>query len=493
MNTLLDSFYNVVGFLNGIVWSDWLVYLCLLAGIYFTVVTRFVQIRKFPEMIRMIFGKKESASNEGVSSYQSFMITVAARVGTANIVGVAVAIAYGGPGSVFWMWVLAILGAATSFAECTLAQVYKFELDGEYRGGTTYFIDKALHAKWLAMIFAVLTAIAFSVAGPGVHSNAMSSALELTFGIDPTITGIVLVVLMGFVSMGGVKRLASVAEKITPVMAIIYLLLTVILMVVNVTEIPRVIGMIVGSAFGQDAMFGGILGSALSYGIMRGIYSNEAGMGTATMAAAAAETSHPVKQGLVQALSVYIDTLVVCTCTAFIILVTDCYNVYDGSGGMLVENMPGVEEGIGFAIGAVNTIFHNFGGVLVTAVLVVFSFTTLMTTYYSGETNVAYIFKNPKARKIAIYVSRVLVLLMTFYGTQVAVSDVFSLADLGFGAMAWVNIISIVLLTGVVLKLLKDYESQKKEGLDPVFDPERLGIKDAGLWNKIKQKYQKED
>ena len=236
MNSLLDSFYNVVGLLNGIVWSDWLVYLCLLAGIYFTVVTRFVQIRKFPEMIRMIFGKKESASNEGVSSYQSFMITVAARVGTANIVGVAVAIAYGGPGSVFWMWVLAILGAATSFAECTLAQVYKFELDGEYRGGTTYFIDKALHAKWLAMIFAVLTAIAFSVAGPGVHSNAMSSALELTFGIDPTITGIVLVVLMGFVSMGGVKRLASVAEKITPVMAIIYLLLTVILMVTSLDK-----------------------------------------------------------------------------------------------------------------------------------------------------------------------------------------------------------------------------------------------------------------
>ena len=276
-------------------------------------------------------------------------------------------------------------------------------------------------------------------------------------------------------------------------MAMVYLLLTVILMLTNITKIPQVIAVIVTSAFGQNALFGGILGSALSYGIMRGIYSNEAGLGTATMAAAAAETSHPVKVGLIQSLSVYIDTLVVCTCTAFIILVTDCYNVFDSDGEMIVENLPGIEEGIGYAISAVNTILSDWGGILVTLVLVVFSFSTLMTTYYSGETNVAYIFKSPKARKIGIYVSRIFVLLMTFYGTQVAVSDVFSLADLGFGAMAWVNILSIALLSKVALKLLRDYEAQKKQGKDPVFDPEKLGIKDADLWNKVKKKYQKEN
>lgn len=489
MNGFLETFYQGVGVLNGIVWSDWLVYLCLIAGLYFTVITRFVQIRRLPDMIKMVFSKKESASGQGVSAYQSFMITVAARVGTGNIVGTAVAIAYGGPGAVFWMWVLAILGGATSFVECTMAQTYKFEIDGEYRGGTTYYIDRALNQKWLAMIFAILTAVAFCIGGPGVHSNAMASAMKLSFGVNPTITGAVLVVLMAFVSMGGIKRLAKVAEKTAPIMAVLYILLGLILIAANISRLPGVLASIVTSAFGMNAAFGGILGSALSWGIMRGIYSNEAGLGTATMAAAAAETSHPVKQGMIQALSTYVDTLVVCTFTALIVLVTGCYNVFDGEGNAIVENLPGVEEGSGYVISAVNTLFQGYGGMIVTVMLVIFSFTTLMTTYYSGETNVAYIFKNEKIRKIAIYISRAFVLIMTFYGTQVAASDVFSLADLGFGAMAWVNILAIFLLTKVAITMLKDYEAQEKAGLDPVFDPDKAGIKNASLWNDIKQKY----
>lgn len=489
MNGILEMFYKGVGFLNGIVWSDWLVYFCLIAGLYFTVITRFVQIRRFPEMIRMVFKKREAGATGGVSNYQSFMITVAARVGTGNIVGTAVAIAWGGPGAVFWMWILAILGAATSFVESTMAQAYKLEIDGEYRGGTTYYIDRALNLKWLAKFFAVLTAVAFCIGGPGVHSNAMASALELSMGIDPTITGVVLVALMAFVSVGGIKRLASVAEKVTPIMALCYIVLGTIIIIFNIGNLPGVIADIFSSAFGMNAVFGGIVGSALSWGIMRGIYSNEAGMGTATMAAASAETSHPVKQGMIQSLSTYVDTLVICSFTAFIVLVTDCYNVFDGNGTAIVENLPGVEEGAGYVISAVNTLISGFGGIAVTIMLVVFSFTTLMTTYYSGETNVAYIFKNQKARKIAIYISRAFVLIMTFYGTQVTASNVFSLADLGFGAMAWVNLITIILLTKVAMKLLKDYEEQEKLGLDPVFDPEKLDIKNVDLWNTIKKKY----
>lgn len=491
MNEVLTVFYKGVGVLNGIVWSKWLVYLCLAAGLYFTVITRCVQIRKLPQMLRMVFAKRESASGEGVSAYQSFMITVAARVGTGNIVGTAVAIAYGGPGAVFWMWALAILGGATSFVECTMAQTYKFEIDGQYRGGTTYYIDRALHQKWLAVIFAILTAVAFCIGGPGVHSNTMASAIHISFGVSPTITGIVLVILMAIVSTGGIKRLAKVAEKVAPIMSILYILLGLIIIAANIGRLPGVLAAIVTSAFGANATFGGLLGSALSWGIMRGIYSNEAGLGTATMAAAAAETSHPVKQGMIQALSTYVDTLVICTFTALIVLVTSCYNVLDGSGHAIVEHLPGVEEGSGYVISAVNTLFTGYGGMIVTVMLVVFSFTTLMTTYYSGETNVAYLFQNHTRRRIAIYVSRAFVLIMTFYGTQVNASDVFSLADLGFGSMAWVNILAILLLTPVAIKMLRDYEDQERSGLDPIFDPEKTRIKNTDLWNEIKRKYLK--
>lgn len=493
MQAILDGINSVIGFLVGIVWSDWLVYLCLAAGLFFTIATKGVQIRRLPQMCRMVFSGRKEKTKIGVSDFQSFMITVSARVGTGNIVGTAVAIAYGGPGAVFWMWVLALLGGATAFAESTLAQVYKEEIDGEYRGGTTYVISKGLKQKWLAMIFAVLTAIAFCIGGPGVHSNAMSSALNQTLGVPSIATGIVLVVLMAYVGLGGIKRLAKISTLVSPIMAVAYLLLALVIVIVNIGAFPGVLGAIFTAAFGTHAVFGGIVGSALSWGIKRGIYSNEAGLGTATMPAAAAETSHPAKQGLIQSLSTFVDTLLVCSATAFMILVTGAYNIFDGVGGTLVQNLPGVEEGSGFVIAGVNTLLPGFGGVAVTVMLVLFSFSSLMTAFYAAETNVAYIFKKASVRRVMIWVSRALVLVTTFYGTQVATSNVFSLADLGFGAMAWVNILSIFVLTGVVVKVLKDYENQLRQGIDPIFDPEKAGVKDAPLWSSIKEKYLKHE
>ncbi len=306
MNNFLESISCGVDFLNGIVWSDWLVYFCFAVGVLFTVDGRVPQLRYLKEMVRLTFKEKDSGA--GVSPYQSFVLTVGARVGTANIVGVAAAIAFGGPGSVFWMWLLAILGAATSFFECALAQVYKTEEDGEYYGGTSYYIDKGLHMKWFAIAFAVIAAIVNGVAGPGIHTNAIASAFEISFGLDHSITGIILVILVGIICFGGIKRIVRASELLVPVMAIGYILAALSVVLFNITKLPGVIAAIIGSAFGLNALFGGIVGSAISWGVMRGVYSNEAGLGTATNAAAAAETSHPAKQGLIQSFSIYIDS-----------------------------------------------------------------------------------------------------------------------------------------------------------------------------------------
>ena len=488
MNGFLEGLTQGIDFLNGIVWSDWLVYLCFAVGLLFTVAAKFPQIRYLKEMVRLIV--REKGSSEGVSSYQSFVLTVGARVGTANIVGVAAAIAFGGPGSIFWMWVLAILGAATSFFECALAQVYKTEVDGEYYGGTSYYIDKGLNMKWFAILFAAMAALVNGIAGPGIHTNAIASSLKMTFGINQTVTGIVLTILIGIICFGGIKRIVRTSELLVPVMAIGYIAISLIIVIVNIGKLPGVIAMIVSSAFGQDAMFGGILGSALSWGVMRGVYSNEAGLGTATNAAAAAETSHPAKQGLVQAFSIYVDTIIICTASAFMILITNSYNVYDGDA-VIIENLPGIEEGAGYAITAVNTLFGNLGGMVVAIALSLFAFTSLIAGYYSGEANAVYVFKDEKLRRMAVFLIRLLTMAATFYGTQVAGSIAWSLTDLGYGSMAWMNLVAVLLLTKIGVKVLQDYTNQKKQGLDPVFDPDKLGIKNAGLWNEIKKNYLK--
>lgn len=485
----MDGFILVIDFLNGIVWSDWLIYVCFAVGLLFTVVAKFPQIRLLKDMCRLAF--KREKTSQGISSLQSFLLTIGARVGTGNIVGVAAAITFGGPGAIFWMWMLAILGAATSLFECMLSQVYKKEIDGAYYGGTSYFIAKGLNAKWYAVIFAMVAGLVNGIAGPGIHTNAISSAFETTFGTNTAVTGAVLVVLIGIICFGGIRRIVKASEIIVPFMALGYLLLCLIVVLANIGNLPDVVGTIFTSAFGGSALFGGIVGSAISWGVMRGVYSNEAGLGTCTNAAAAVEVSHPAKQGLVQALSIYVDTIIVCTATAFLILVTGCYNVYDTAGNAIVENLPGVEEGATYAIHAVNTLFPHYGGIFVTLALTLFAFTSLIAGYYNGEANVAYVFKNDKARKFAILSIRLLTLVFSFYGTQVAGSVVWSLTDLGYGMMAWMNLLAIVLLVKIGIKVFNDYERQQKLGLDPVFDPVRAGIKNAELWSGIHQKYTK--
>lgn len=470
-----------VGWINDIVWSPALVYLCLAVGLFYSIATKFLQIRHIGDMGKLMFDR--NSSDAGVSSFQAISMSLAGRVGTGNIAGVATAIAFGGPGAVFWMWAMAFLGASSGFIEATLGQVYKTKQDGQFRGGPAYYIEKGLGIKWYAVLFAIVTVFATGALLPGVQSNSMTSAIDNAFGIAPWISGIVVCFVLAIIIFGGVKRIAKTAEVVVPVMAIGYVLVALIIVFMNIDKVPEVLRLIFSSAFGMDAAFGGILGAAIMWGVKRGIYSNEAGQGTGPHAAAAAEVSHPVKQGLVQALSIYIDTLLVCSATAFMILITGMYNVTPENGDSIVTTLGEMEPGPGYTQKAVEAVLPGFGAPFVAIALLFFTFTTIMAYYYMAETNLAYI--NRKHRRAwSEYLLKIVFIFMVFYGCIKTAGLAWTLGDIGVGSMAWLNIIAILFLTKPTLAILKDYETQKKQGLDPVFDPVKVGIKGADFWEK---------
>lgn len=470
---------KIISSVNDVIWSNALIFLCIAAGIYFSVITRFLQVRYLKDMITLLFDGK--ASEKGVSSFQAFSLAIAGRVGTGNIAGVATAIAMGGPGAVFWMWTIAFLGSASAFIEATLGQIYKEVKDGEYRGGPAYYIEKGLGIKWYAALFAVATMLSTAFLLPGVQSNNIASSIQNAFEVPVAVTGGIITVLLALIIFGGVKRLAKVAEIAVPFMAGAYILMSLIIIALNAEQIPAVFGLIFRSAFDLEPAFAGIFGMAVSWGVKRGIFSNEAGQGTAPHAAAAAEVTHPVKQGLVQAFSVYIDTLFVCTATALMILFTGQYNVNNPTGGFLLENMPGVAVGPQFTQNAVSAHFPSLGAGFVAISLFFFAFTTIMAYYYIAETNLSYLQKKG-VNKWWLWTLRLLMLVAVFYGSVKTAESAWVLGDIGVGVMAWLNLIAIFLLRKPALLALKDYAIQKKAGIDPVFDPEKLGIKNADEW-----------
>ncbi|WP_316823134.1 alanine/glycine:cation symporter family protein [Pedobacter gandavensis] len=469
---------EIITRINDLVWSNALILLCMGTGIYFSVVTRFVQLRYIKEMVGLLFGGE--SSDKGVSSFQAFAIAISGRIGTGNIAGVATAIAMGGPGAVFWMWLIAFLGSASAFIEATLGQIYKQVNNGQYRGGPAYYIEKGLGIKWYAVLFAVATILSTALFLPGVQSNSIALSMHNAFQVPVAYTGVGVAILLGLIIFGGVKRIGKVAEIIVPFMAGAYILMAIIIMFLHIQEIPSVIMLIVKSAFKLEPAFAGVFGMAVAWGVKRGIYSNEAGQGTAPHAAAAAEVSHPVKQGLVQAFSVYVDTLFVCTATAFMILFTGKYNVINPEGGFLVEHLPGAEIGAAYTQFAVNSHFPSFGTGFVAVSLLFFAFTTIMAYYYIAETNLSYLDK--KNRKWAVWILRILILSATFYGSVKTAEAAWTLGDIGVGVMAWLNIIAILLLRKPALKAFKDYQEQRKAGKDPVFDAKALGIKNTEQW-----------
>ncbi|QDH69226.1 alanine/glycine:cation symporter family protein [Marilutibacter alkalisoli] len=486
---------KLVTLLNDIIWSPPLVYLCLGAGLYFSIRTRFMQVRGVKEMIRLLFSGQ--ASQAGVSSFQALAISLSGRVGTGNIAGVATAIAFGGPGAVFWMWVVAFLGASTAYVESALGQIYKEKDDnGQYRGGPAYYIEKGLGLKWYAWIFAVVTVVATGFLLPGIQANSIAKGLNEAWGIAPAVTAAGVVVVLGFIIFGGVKRIAHFAQVVVPFMALAYMLVALVIVFINIQQVPEVFTLIIKSAFGMEAGFGAVVGLAVQWGVKRGIYSNEAGQGTGPHAAAAAEVSHPAKQGYVQAFSVYVDTLLVCSATAFVILSTGMYNVYDPASAIdpatglhaanLVTNLAGVEHGPEFAQHAIESVLPGFGKSFVALALLFFAFTTLIAYYYMAETNIAYI--NRKVhRPWMVFVLRIGIMAAVTYAAIGRVGTAWDLGDIGVGLMAWLNIIAILILQKPALAALRDYERQKKAGQDPEFDPEALGIRNAGFWERRKK------
>ena len=488
---------NFVSTLNGIIWSPALIYLCLAAGLFYTCWTRMVQVRQIREMWRLLLSNKSSAM--GISSFQALTVSLSGRVGTGNIAGVAAAIGFGGPGAIFWMWVVAIFGAATAFIEATLAQIYKEVHEGQYRGGPAYYIEKAMGQTWYAWIFAIATIIACGVLLPTVQSNAIGNAVVQTFGpgtmietsmglLDSTkiITGAVIVTILGFIIFGGVKRIANFAQVVVPFMALAYIITAVVIVAINASELPGIIAMIFEDAFTPMAGFG----AAIGWGVKRGVYSNEAGQGTAPHAAAAAEVEHPAQQGLVQSFSIYVDTLFVCTATAFMILITGAYNVHpEGGGAMLIQNLDPstVIASPVFTQMAIESVMPGIGNPFVAVALFFFSFTTLMAYYYIAESNVVYIKRFIKLPG-AILTLKIVLMSAVFYGTVKAAGLAWGMGDIGVGLMAWVNIIGILIIFFMgrpAIKALKDYEEQQRNGVtDFTFDPKKLGIKNAEFWEK---------
>ncbi|MBQ9015976.1 MAG: alanine:cation symporter family protein [Firmicutes bacterium] len=488
---MLDQFAS---WINGYLWAPALVYLAIAVGLFLSIGLRFPQFRLIGDMVRQLL--KGSGSANGVSSFQGFCMALGGRVGTGNIAGVASAIGTGGPGAVFWMWIIALVGAGSAFSESTLAQTYKTTVVGEYRGGPAYYIEKGLKCKPLAVIFALATILAMTITGPTVQAGAITSAFRgLNLGISPIIVGVVVAGFFIIVTLGGVKRIGTFAGYVVPIMAGIYLLLALIIMIINAPHIGSMFALIFKCAFNQEAMFGAVFGSCVMMGVKRGIYSNEAGWGSGAHAAATAEVSHPAKQGLAQAFSVYVDTLLVCTATAIMMLSTGCYNVLDADGNPIVEGLAGVEAGPGFVQGAIDSFIPGLGAPFITIALFFFAFTTLLSFAVYADANIQYVLgalsDSDKAKRYAYNIGCLIIATLAFFASMKDMTTAWNYADVGVGIMCWLNLPVLALMAPKSFRLLKDYERQKKMGLDPVFEPADCGIENADLWKKItEEKYQ---
>lgn len=468
------DFNDILTKINDVMYTYILVILLVGVGVYFTIWTRGVQFRLLRDGIKAMLEKSEK-TEEGekkVSSFQALMISTASRVGTGNIAGIATAIAAGGPGAVFWMWIMALIGGASAFIESTLAQVYKIKEGGQYRGGPSYYMERALGKRWMGILFSILLIICFAYGFNGLQSYNMSSALEyyITDYANtswPMILGIVLAVATGLVIWGGAHRIGFISSVIVPIMATLYILLGFVTMVLNITELPHMFTVIVKEAFDVKAIMGGFAGSAVVIGIKRGLFSNEAGMGSAPNASASADVDHPVKQGLVQIISVFIDTLLICSSTAIMLLVSG------------VEGKSDVLDGIPYVQAAISSNVGEWGIHFITFSIFAFAFSSLIGNYFYAESNILFI----RNSKVLLNVFRITCVVAIFLGAQADFKLVWNLADITMGLMAIVNIIAIFLLGKVAIKVLKNYEKQKKEGKNPVFYEDEVGL-NGTVWTK---------
>lgn len=473
---------KIINLVNSLIWSDVFIAFCLFVGLLFTFRTKLVQLRYIPLMIKLLF--TEGSSEKGVSPFQAFSIAIAGRVGVGNIVGVATAIAAGGPGAIFWMWAIAFLGSASAFIESTLAQIYKKEINGQYCGGPAFYIEKGMKSKVFALAFSLVTIISCTLFLPSIQSNSISTSIHDAFQVPHWITGLLICLLLALTVFGGAKKIGRVAQVVVPFMASLYILMAVIIICINIQEVPAIFSLIFKSAFNLEATFSGIFGSAIAWGVKRGIYSNEAGQGTAPHAAAASATAHPATQGFVQAFSVYIDTIFVCTATALMILFTNQYNVFDDAGKYIIKNIPGVEPGSGYTVKAIATQFPLIASQFVAIALTFFAFTTIMSYVFIAESNFDYLSK--KKNLLLRWTMRIIILATVFIASINEPSMAWAVGDIGVGAMAWMNLTAILILQKPALLALKDYLEQYKQGIKPTFDPDKVGITNASpVWKQL--------
>jgi AGCS family alanine or glycine:cation symporter len=452
---------NILNEVNDFLWTYIVITLLVICAVYFTIKTKGVQFRSLKETWNLLKEKPKQAGAEtgsstnqkkkSVNSFQAFAISLSSRVGTGNLAGVASAIFVGGPGAVFWMWVMALLGAATAFVESTLAQLYKKKGKDAFYGGPAYYMQNGLKKKWMGILFAVLITITFGMANQTVQSNTLCDALADSMGIGKLVVGVALTIMTLIIIFGGVQRIAKFSSIVVPFMAVGYILLALYIMAINITHIPEMIGLIIDNAFGLKQVGGGVIGIAIMEGVKRGLFSNEAGEGSAPNAAATADISHPVKQGLLQAVGVFADTLVICTCTAFMILLS---GLYDGElDGILLTKAAIVSE-IGVS-----------GGWFLTAAIFLFAYSTIIANYFYGETNIRFITQ----KKWAVNTFRIITGVTVMLGALVSLQTAWSMVDICMGLMTICNLIAILLLSGKAFKLLNNYLEQRKQGKNPEF------------------------
>ena len=458
----MEFLNKLILLVNDFIWSYILIAMLIVLGLYFTFRTKFVQFGNIKEMFKLL-GEGSSSkdkSKQEVSSFQAFCIGTASRVGTGNLAGVASAIAIGGPGAVFWMWLIALI--ASAFIESTLAQIYKVKDGDNFRGGPAYYMEKGLKKRWMGVAFSILIIICFGFAFNSVQSNTITAAFNSAFGINKLFLGALITIASAIIIFGGVKSIAKISTIIVPIMAVAYILVALFIIITNITELPAVFKMIFSNAFGVKQVIGGGMGAALLNGIKRGLFSNEAGMGSAPNAAATATVSHPVKQGLIQTLGVFTDTLIICTCTAFIVLLSSDALVQHAS----TNNIPLADiAGIEVTQIAISSQIGSWGQYFIAFCIFFFAFSSIIGNYYYGETNIQFI----STKKIYLYLYRVLVIGMVLFGSVASMQFVWSIADVFMGLMAILNLIAIVLLSNIAIKALQDYMTQRRAGKNPVF------------------------
>ena len=449
--------------INDAVWGYILIGALVACGLWFTWKTRGVQFRMIGEMFRLLTDSATSSIEEladpnfkrkHISSFQAFAVSVATRVGTGNLAGVASAIAIGGPGAVFWMWVIALIGSATAFVESTLAQLFKLHYKDSFIGGPAYYIQRGLHQRWMAVLFAILITLQFGLSNNSIQANTICGAMQEAFGWSPLWVGALLAAMALFIVFGGIQRIANVSAVLVPVMAIGYVILAVIIIAMNITEIPHVMKVIVLDAFGIEKVAGGAIGATIMNGVKRGLFSNEAGEGSAPNVAATASVTHPVKQGLIQALGVFTDTLLVCSCTAFIILISGLYEVPELNGIMLTQSA--LQSEVGAA-----------GPIFIAIAIFLFAFSSIIGNYYYGEANIRFITPNPTIMTVYRILSGGV---MVFFGAMASFELVWNIVDFFMAFLTACNLIAIVILGKYAFRLLDDYRHQKRQGIkEPVF------------------------